>query len=102
MKNNLMQISSIISEGSKIFIRIQNSIKDAVDFACKRVRWNYRTAIPLHCHWCNRMALMPQLTLADVTLVVELAPSGCYQGQTILTLTQAYIDAHPTCKLTVD
>ena len=35
----------------------------------------------------------------DVALVVEQTHSGNYQGQTILTLAQAYIDARLLCRL---
>ena len=35
-------------------------------------------------------------------LVMELTNSGSYQGQTILTLPQAYIDARLVCRLTGD
>ena len=35
---------------------------------------------------------------ADVALVVELTRSGNYQGQTILTLQQAYVDARLLCQ----
>ena len=38
----------------------------------------------------------------DVALVVELTHSGNYQGQTILTLPQAYIDARLMCRLSSD
>ena len=53
------------------------------------------------------MSLMLPLALIDelkpdVALVVELTNSGSYQGQTILTLPQAYIDARLVCRLTGD
>ena len=35
----------------------------------------------------------------DIVLVVELTPAGNYQGQTILTCDQAYIDARLVCSL---
>lgn len=100
-------LGTTISDDSKLFRRFQNRIKDAIEFACKRVRWNYRTAIPLYFPRGNRMSLMLPLALvdedrADIALVVELLPSGCYQGQTILTLSQAYINARLVCKLTAD
>ena len=49
------------------------------------------------------MSLMLPLSLrgdgvADVALVVELMRSGNYQGQTILTLQQAYIDGRLLCR----
>ncbi|MGN0669325.1 MAG: DUF3825 domain-containing protein [Oscillospiraceae bacterium] len=47
------------------------------------------------------LALIDELK-PDVALVVELTNSGSYQGQTILTLPQAYIDARLVCRLTGD
>lgn len=49
------------------------------------------------------MSLMLPLCLeddgrADAALVVELTRSGVYQGQTILTLQQAYLDARLVCR----
>ena len=53
------------------------------------------------------MSLMLPLGLTDeetpdAALVVELTHSGSYQGQTILTLPQAYIDARLMCRLSSD
>ena len=49
------------------------------------------------------MSLMLPLSLeddshVDIVLVVELTPAGNYQGQTILTLQQAYVDARLLCR----
>ncbi len=98
------QLKELISENSRIFIRIQNRIKDSIELARKRVRWNYKTAIPSYFPKRDSMSLMLPLCLVDeetpdVALVVELTPSGNYQGQTILTIPQAYIDARLLCRL---
>ncbi len=97
-------LKEIISDNNRIFIRIQNRIKDSIELARKRVRWNYKTAIPSYFPKGNSMSLMLPLCLVDeetpdVALVVELTPSGNYQGQTILTIPQAYIDARLLCRL---
>ncbi len=97
------QLSELISENYKLFNRIQNRIKDAIELARKQVRWNYKTAIPSYFPKRNTMSLMLPLCLTDeehpdVALVVELTPSGNYQGQTILTMHQAYIDARLLCR----
>ena len=101
------QLKELITDNSRLFIRIQNRIKDAIELARKRVRWNYKTAIPSYFPKRNTMSLMLPLCLTetdtpDVALVVELTQSGCYQGQTILTLPQAYIDARLLCRLNSD
>ncbi len=101
------QLQDIISDNSRLFIRLQNRIKDSIELARKRVRWNYKTAIPSYFPKRDTMSLMIPLCLEDeehpdVALVVELTPSGNYQGQTILTIPQAYIDARLLCRLSSD
>lgn len=98
------KLKELITDNSRIFIRIQNRIKDSIELARKRVRWNYKTAIPSYFPKRDSMSLMLPLCLVDeetpdVALVVELTPSGNYQGQTILTIPQAYIDARLLCRL---
>jgi hypothetical protein len=108
LKNAMYEeLKTIISDNSKLFIRIQNRIKDSIELAKKRVRWNYKTAIPSYFPKRNSMSLMLPLCLSDeetpdVALVVELTQSGNYQGQTIITIPQAYIDARLMCRLTSD
>lgn len=101
------KLKRIICDNNRLFIRIQNRLKDAIELAQKRVRWNYKTAVPSYFPKRNTMSLMLPLALVDeskpdVALVVELTRSGSYQGQTILTLPQAYIDARLICRLTDD
>lgn len=101
------ELKEIISDNSRLFLRIQNRIKDSIELARKRVRWNYKTAIPSYFPKRDSMSLMLPLCLTeeetpDVALVVELTQSGNYQGQTILTIPQAYIDARLMCRITGD
>lgn len=101
------KLRGIVSDNSRLFIRIQNRIKESIELARKRVRWNYKTAIPSYFPKRDTMSLMLPLCLndgekPDVALVVELTQSGNYQGQTILTMPQAYIDARLMCRLTSD
>ena len=101
------QLRKMIKEDNQLFKRISNRLDDAASLAKKKARWNYRTAIPLYYPKNNSMSLMLPLALVDdmkpdVALVVELMPSGSYQGQTVLTLSQAYIDARLVCRLTGD
>lgn len=101
------ELRTIICENSRLFLRIQNRLKDSIELAKKRVRWNYKTAVPSYFPKRDSMSLMLPLALVDemkpdIALVVELTKSGCYQGQTILTLPQAYINARLLCRLTGD
>lgn len=94
----------IVGENDRLFMRIQNRIKDSIELARKRVSRNYKTAIPSYYPKCNTMSLMLPLCLVDeekpdVALVVQQTPAGNYQGHTILTLSQAYIDARLLCQL---
>lgn len=98
------QLKEIVNSNDRLFMRIQNRIKDSIELAKKRVSRNYKTAIPSYFPKRNSMSLMLPLCLVDeekpdVALVVEQTPAGNYQGQTILTLTQAYIDARLLCQL---
>ena len=98
------QLRQILTDNSRLFLRIQNRIKDSIELARKRVRRNYKTAIPSYYPKRNSMSFMLPLCLTDeetpdIALVVEQTPSGNYQGQTVLTLGQAYIDARLLCQL---
>ncbi len=101
------ELRELILGNSRLFVRIQNRLKDSIELAKKRVRWNFKTAVPSYFPKRDSMSLMLPLSLIDeskpdVALVVELTRSGCYQGQTILTLPQAYIDARLLCRITGD
>ncbi len=96
-------LADIIEEQPRLFNRLRNRLSDAIELAQKQVRWNFKTAIPCFFPTRNVMSLMLPLALcedgkADVALVVELTRSGSYQGQTILTLQQAYIDGRLLCR----
>lgn len=97
------ELSDCIAGSTRLFIRLRNRLEDAIKLARKKVRWNFKTAIPCYFPTRNVMSLMLPLALlddtkADVALVVELTRSGNYQGQTILTLQQAYLDGRLLCR----
>lgn len=77
---------------------LENGFRTAVERSKKLVEWDYKMAVPSYYPAKNRMNFLLPLCLsnphtADAALVVELLESGNYEGQTILTLSQAYIDA---------
>lgn len=85
-----------------LYNRLKNRLDDAIEIAKKQVRWNFKVAIASYYPARNTMNLMLPLQLCcegvvDNVLVVELTPSGNYQGQTLLTMEQAYIDARLVC-----
>ncbi len=97
------QLAELIESNARLNNRLCNRLQDAIDLAVKRVTWNYKTAIPLYYPKGNCMSLMLPLSLqddtkADAALVTQLVESGVYQGQTILTLDQAYVDARLICR----
>lgn len=98
------KIRRLLEEDMLLYNRLKNRLDDAVLLSRKEVRWNYHTAIPSYYPSRNTMNFMLPLHLSsddtvDIVLVVELTPAGNYQGQTILTCDQAYIDARLVCSL---
>ncbi len=96
-----------IESNDKLYRRLKNRMEDAIDYALKRVRWNFRTVVPCYYPKGNGISLMLPLCLeddlkTDCALVVQKNPSGSYQGQTILELERAYVDARLVCRLAND
>lgn len=86
-------------ENNAFYYRILiDAFKRAVDLAIKKVRWNYKTAIPIYYPAENTVNLLLPLCLLsddhiDLALVVEKTNSGNYQGHTIYPLDWAYSSA---------
>ena len=102
-KQAYLALSNYIIENDRIYRRLKARMEDAIEIALKRVGWNFRTAVPCYYPKGNCMSLMLPLALADDTrtdaaLVVLKNPSGSYQGQTILELEKAYLDARLICR----
>ncbi len=101
------KIRELIAGDARLFVRISNSINAAIAVAKRQVRWNYKTAVPAYYPRTNSMNLLLPLNLTDdnipdVALVVELQKSGNYQGQTVVTMVQAYRDARLLCRPYID
>lgn len=99
--------AALIQQDPGYIVNLMDKMREAVALAVKRVRWNYRNAIPMYHPKRNAMSLLLPLSLVrddrvDVALVVERMPSGNYQGQTILTLGQARSNARLVCRLDSD
>lgn len=97
-------LAEAIKKNDLTYRAITNRIKDAVELAIKRVRWNFKTAIPSYFPTTNKMSLLLPLALVsddvvDIALVVEKTPpSGNYLGHTILPLDLAYSNARLICR----
>ena len=99
----LGRLADLIEADPRAFRSLRSAMEDAIGIARRRVRWNYKTAIPSYYPRADQMSLLLPVCLmddqrADVALVVELKDSGIYQGQTILTLEQAYTNARLVCR----
>ena len=99
----LDEVRELLDHDEQAFRYLRGRLDDAVELARKRVRWNWRTAIPMYYPRANAMSLLLPVCLmdvatADAALVVELTDSGNYQGQTILSMRQAYVDARLVCR----
>lgn len=97
------QLRELVETDSRLYRGLRNRLEDAIDIAKRRVRWNFKTAIPSYYPRGNSMSLLLPLCLldeqhADAALVVQLTDSGNYQGQTILTIEQAYTNARLICR----
>lgn len=97
------KLSDLVESDIKIRRRLKNRLDDAIELACKRAEWNFRTAVPAWYPTRDVMCLLLPLDLTeddrpDIALVVELAASGAYLGQTILTMSMAYTNARLICR----
>ena len=96
-------LEEVIEDDVKIKRRLIHRLDDAIELAQKRVEWNFKTAVPAFYPTKDQMSLLLPLDLTedenpDVALVVELAESGAYIGQTILTMRMAYNNARMVCR----
>lgn len=97
------ELGRAVEADARLRNRLRNRAGDAVELARKRARWNYRTAVPCYYPRADSMSLLLPLCLVDdervdAALVVQLMPSGNYQGQTVFTMRQAYMDARLICR----
>lgn len=97
------ELSDLVEENIRIRRRLKNRLDDAIELACKRAAWNFKTAVPAWYPTRDVMSLLLPLDLTeddrpDVALVVQLTESGAYIGQTILTMPMAYSNARLICR----
>lgn len=99
----LSKLSRSIEEDARCMRAIKRRLEDAKLLAEKRIRWNFKTAIPQYYPRFDVMSLLLPLALindevVDIALVVTRNPSGSYQGRTILPLDWAYQNARLVCR----
>ncbi|MEH2437573.1 MAG: DUF3825 domain-containing protein [Nostoc sp.] len=97
------RLGQAIEEDARVYRFIKARLDDALRLAIKRVKWNYKTAIPMYFPTRNIMSLLLPLALVDdnqvdIALVTEKTQSGSYLGHTILPLGWAYSNARLVCR----
>lgn len=91
-------LKDAIKNDSGAYRYLVNCMESAIKLAIKRVRWNYKNAVPMFYPKENRMCLLLPLCLVDdnredLALVVKRTPANKYEGATIISLDWAYTDA---------
>lgn len=81
----------------------KSRVEHAVSLAVQRIKWNYKSAIPMYYPRKKAMCLLLPLCIkdvnkVDVALVVSKGESGRYQGETIYPLNWAYRNARLVCR----
>lgn len=99
----LEELTAKIEKDTQCMRGIKGRLEDAKLLAEKRIRWNYKTAIPQYYPKFDSMSLLLPLALlddevVDVALIVSRNPSGSYQGRTVLPLDWAYQNARLVCR----
>ncbi len=91
-------LEEIIENNPMLFTFLKASLETAIQLGLKIIRYNRHMALPSFFPTRNVMSMMLPLIFdknigVEDVLLVELTPSGNYQGQTILTLKQCYVNS---------
>lgn len=102
-RNYFDSLRKAIEEDSYSYRQMTNRIEDALKISIERVKWNFKSAIPMYYPRKDKMCLFLPLCLVkdnevDVALVVEKTSSGRYLGSTIYELNWAYKCARLVCR----
>jgi hypothetical protein len=92
------RLEEAIKENSLLFNLIHVSLDAAIALSLKMIRYDSRVALPSFFPTRNVMSMMIPLVFdknagPEAVLLIEKTPSGNYQGQTMLTLKQCYVNA---------
>ena len=96
------EFKTALEADSRKYRSLINRMQDALKVALKRVRWNFKTAIPHYFPTLKRLDFLLPLCLlddstVDVALAVQRTETG-YIGDTILPLDWAYKSARLVCR----
>lgn len=97
------ELRKAIREDESSYRQMTHRLEDALSIAIERVKWNFKSAIPMYYPKKDKMCLFLPLCLVkdsrvDVALVVEKTNSGRYLGATIYELSWAYKCARLVCR----
>lgn len=97
-ENTYNSLRQKVSENPMVFSILKFSLDQAISKAKRMVDYDYRNALPSFFPTRNVMSMMLPLCFledgkADAVLLIEKTQSGNYQGQTMLTLKQCYVNA---------
>jgi Domain of unknown function (DUF3825) len=97
------KVEDWFAENQSVYNQMNERLKSAVNLSVKRVRWNYKTAIPTYTPRRKRIDLLLPLCLVndrdvDLALVVENCGNGNCLGHTVLPLDWAYNNARLVCR----
>ena len=86
-----------------LYALLNERLDSALKRTLKRVRRNWKLAVPCFFPTRNVMSMMLPIAFKptgdpELVLVCERTRSGDYLGQTILTLPMAYVDARLLCR----
>ena len=87
-----------IESDGKCFRTIKNRFSDSLSLALKKVRWNFKTAVPMYHPANNKVLLLLPLSfmddeVVDLALVMDKMQSGSYIGHMVIPLSWAYNNA---------
>ena len=97
------ELGEAIENDPDLFSSMHERLSGALARTIKRVRRNYKLAVPCFFPTRNVMSMMLPISFTatgdpSLVLVCERTMRGDYLGQTILTLPMAYIDARLLCR----
>lgn len=89
------RLRNAIRDDMECYRNMAGRLEDALALSLRRIKWNYKTAVPVYYAAKDHLCLLLPLCLVrdsvvDAALVVSRTQSGRYQGETIYTLDWAY------------
>lgn len=92
------KLEKCLEKNETLFTLLKISLEASISKAIRMVNYDYRNALPSFFPTRNVMSMMIPLEFTkkdrvEAVLLIEKTPSGNYQGQTILTLKQCYVNA---------